>query len=79
MATNDTSPKPFDLNTSRVRLERSKRGWTVIQLATAAGVSPATITAAERGYIPDGVANRLSRVLGLPVAALKPRRDPEAL
>ena len=65
---------------SRIRLERRRRGWTIIDLANAAGCSPSTVANAERGYVPDRLAERLGRVLGLSPAALKPARHegPEA-
>jgi transcriptional regulator with XRE-family HTH domain len=80
MATNSTRPpKPFDVADSPVRRERLKRGWSVIALATAAGLSPASIVSAERGYCPAGVTRRLARALGLSERAIRPPQDdPEA-
>jgi transcriptional regulator with XRE-family HTH domain len=69
------SRRPFDPADSTVRAERVRRGWSVVQLATASGLSPASVTLAERGYLPRGVVAKLSAALGVPESLLVPPQD----
>src|SRR5262245_59772391 len=48
-----------------VRGLRLERGWTLLKLAVLAGCSPSTVCAAERGYLPGRLANRLAHALGV--------------
>ena len=51
-----------------VRLERTRRGWRQTDLANAAGVTQAEVSALERGrYVIPSVHRRICRALGLDV------------
>jgi transcriptional regulator with XRE-family HTH domain len=68
---NDATTK----STSPLRLERLRRGMTILELAQAAGCCPSTISNAEKGYFPNHLVARLAVALGVPVATLKPPAD----
>jgi transcriptional regulator with XRE-family HTH domain len=55
-----------------VRRHRQAMGWTQVQLAEAAGLSPNYVARLERGELGPSlfVANQLSRTLGIGVADL---------
>jgi len=51
-----------------IRLERTRRGWRQADLAQAAGVTQAEVSALERGlYVIPGVRRRIYRALELDV------------
>jgi transcriptional regulator with XRE-family HTH domain len=56
---------------ARIREARLRKGWTQLQLALEAGVSPSTVTRWERGGLPPmRELIRISDVLGVPAEEL---------
>ncbi len=63
--------KQAALTLPRIKVARLERGWTVRQLAAAAGVSLATVSRVEAGREPSlQVALRLARALDFPIEEL---------
>jgi transcriptional regulator with XRE-family HTH domain len=61
---------------ARIRAARKRRGWTQLQFALEAGVSPSTVQRWERGELPRlGELKRAAGVLGIPTSRLAEEED----